>query len=56
MSWNNVIPAWILVADSVIRQYHNGELDYERAKKKLQDLNVPESMMKRLDEKEEREE
>ena len=49
MSWNNVIPAWLLAADSVISQYHKGELDYARAKAKLEALDVPETMMKRLD-------
>jgi len=49
MSWNNVNPAWILAADSVIHQYHKGELDYDRAKAKLIDLSVPDKMLKRLD-------
>jgi hypothetical protein len=55
MSWNNVIPAWLLAADSVISQYHKGELDYDRAKAKLEALDVPETMMKRLDETNEKE-
>jgi len=55
MSWNNVIPAWVLAAESVITQYHKGELDYARAKKKLEDLKVPEGMLKRLDEPKEKE-
>lgn len=54
MSWNNVIPAWILVADSVITEYHAGRIDYDRAKAKLVDLNVPDTMLKRLDNKKER--
>lgn len=55
MSLNNVIPAWILVADSVIREYHAGRIDYDRAKAKLVNLNVPDTMLKRLDNKEEKE-
>lgn len=54
MSWNNVIPAWLLAADSVINEYHAGRIDYDRAKAKLVDLNVPDTMLKRLDNKEER--
>lgn len=49
MSWSNVISAWILVADSIIHQYHKGELDYDTAKAKLIDLGVPDNMIKRLD-------
>ena len=55
MSWNNVIPAWILAADSVIKQYHKGELDYDRAKAKLEELDVPDGMMKRLNKPDEKE-
>jgi hypothetical protein len=55
MSWNNVIPAWLIVADSVINQYHKGELDYDRAKAELEALGVPDTMMKRLDETNEKE-
>jgi hypothetical protein len=52
MSWNNVIPAWILAADSVINEYHAGRIDYERAKAKLKELHVPETMLERLNNKE----
>ena len=55
MSWNNVIPAWVLAADSVISQYHKGELDYDKAKAKLEVLDVPDGMMKRLDKTNEKE-
>ncbi len=50
MSWNNVIPAWLIAADGVINQYAEGRLDYDRAKAKLEALGVPDTMMKRLDE------
>ena len=53
MSWNNVIPAWILVADSVIHQYHKGELDYDIAKAKLKEMHVPDTMLERLNKEEE---
>ena len=50
MSWSGVIPAWLVAADSVINQYAEGRLDYDRAKAKLEALSVPDTMMKRLDE------
>jgi hypothetical protein len=50
MSWSGVIPAWLVAADSVINQYAEGRLDYDRAKAKLEALGVPDTMMKRLDE------
>lgn len=48
MSWTGIFPAWVLLGDSVIRQYHEGRMDYERAKKKLEDLGCPASMIERL--------
>jgi hypothetical protein len=48
MSFTNVIPAWVLAADSVINQYHEDRIDLERAEAKLKDLCVPQSMMDRL--------
>ena len=48
MSYTNIIPAWVLIADSVINQYDDGRLDFERAEAKLISLAVPESMMNRL--------
>ncbi|MCP4489982.1 MAG: hypothetical protein GY820_22080 [Gammaproteobacteria bacterium] len=48
MSYTNIIPAWVLTADSVINQYHEGRLDLERAEAKLTSLCVPQSMMNRL--------
>ena len=48
MSYTNIIPAWVLTADSVINQYDDGRLDFERAEAKLISLAVPESMMNRL--------
>ena len=56
MSYTNIIPAWVLVADSVINQYDDGRLDFERAEAKLISLAVPETMMKRLYEIKERKE
>ncbi len=56
MSYTNIIPAWVLAADSVINQYDEGRLDFERAEAKLISLAVPKSMMNRLYEiKEQRE-
>jgi len=48
MSFNNVIPAWVLVGDSIINQYHEGRISLEHAEKKLDDLGVPQSMKNRL--------
>jgi hypothetical protein len=48
MSFANIIPAWVLTADSIINQYHEGRIDLERAESKLKDLCVPQSMMDRL--------
>jgi len=56
MSYTNVIPAWVLTADSVINQYDDGRLDFERAEAKLISLAVPKSMMNRLYELKERKE
>ena len=48
MSFTNIIPAWVLTADSVINQYDEGRLGLEEAKTKLTALWVPETMMNRL--------
>ena len=56
MSYTNIIPAWVLAADSVINQYDEGRLDFERAEAKLISLAVPKSMMNRLYELKERKE
>lgn len=48
MSFTNMIPAWVLTADSVINQYDEGRIDFERAEAKLVDLCVPKTMMNRL--------
>lgn len=56
MSYTNIIPAWVLAADSTINQYDEGRLDFERAEAKLISLAVPETMMKRLYEIKERKE
>jgi hypothetical protein len=53
MSWNNVMPAWVIVGDGVIKQYHEGRISLEYAEKKLKDMGVPESMLNKLYEKEE---
>lgn len=53
MSWNNVIPAWVIAGDSIITKYYNGEIDYASAKSKLVELDCPPSMIARLDEKQE---
>lgn len=55
MSWTGITPAWALLGDSVIRQYHEGRMDYERAKKKLEDLGCPATMIERLNKKEQKE-
>ena len=46
-----VTPAWVIVGDGVINQYHEGRISLEYAEKKLKDLGVPESMLNRLYEK-----
>lgn len=48
MSFTNIIPAWVLTADSVINQYDEGRLGFEEAKTKLTTLCVPDTMMNRL--------
>ena len=48
MSFTHIIPAWVLTADSIINQYHEGRIDLERAEAKLRDLCVPQTMMDRL--------
>jgi len=48
MSYTNIIPAWVLTADSIINQYDEGRIDFERAEAKLKSLCVPEPMMNRL--------
>jgi len=48
-------PAWVLVGDSVINQYHEGRMSLGYAEKKLDDLGVPQSMKNRLYEKKEKE-
>lgn len=47
-----VTPAWVIVGDGVINQYHEGRISLESAEKKLKDMDVPESMLNRLYEKE----
>lgn len=53
MAFSGVIPAWVLTGDSIIKQYHEGRISLEYAEKKLDDLEVPESMKNRLYKKEE---
>ena len=48
MSFSNVIPAWVVIGDGIIRQYHEGRIDLERAKAKLEQIGAPESMINRL--------
>ena len=48
MSFNNIIPSWLLVADSIINQYDEGRIGFEEAETKLISLCVPESMINRL--------
>jgi len=48
MSFSNIIPAWVLTADSVINQYDEGRIGFEEAEAKLIALCVPETMMNRL--------
>lgn len=51
MSWNNVMPAWVILGDRVIHDYQKGKLSYELAKEKLESLGCPESMITRLGDK-----
>jgi len=55
MSFNNVIPAWVILGNSIINQYYEGRTSLEYAEKKLDDLGVPQSMKNRLYEKKEKE-
>jgi hypothetical protein len=48
MSFNNVIPAWVIAGDGIINQHHEGRISLEYAEKKLDDLGVPQSMKNRL--------
>ena len=48
MSWNNIIPAWVLSGDKAIIDYVEGFHSYEVAFDKLKQLNVPPSMFSRL--------
>jgi len=49
MSWNNIIPAWLIVADKAIIDYVEGAHSYEVALDKLKELHVPYTMVTRLD-------
>jgi len=46
VSW--VTPAWVIAADSVIHRYYAGFMTLEDAEKELDRLKVPDSMKKRL--------
>ena len=48
MSWNNVVPAWLVASGGVVDKYHKGKLPLEEARAKLQELGAPESVMARL--------
>jgi len=48
MSFGSITPAWVLVGDSVINQYHEGRMSLGYAEKKLDDLGAPQSMKNRL--------
>ena len=42
------IPAWVLMGDSIINQYHEGRIPLGYAEKKLDDIGAPQSMKNRL--------
>lgn len=48
MSWNNIMPAWVLCGDKVISDYRKGLIDLRTAENKLDNLCVPKSMKARL--------
>ena len=48
MSWNNVIPAWVMSGNAIISDYHARVIDLHTAETKLDELGVPPSMKKRL--------
>ena len=41
-------PAWVLVGDSIVNQYHEGRIPLGYAEKKLDDIGAPQSMKNRL--------
>lgn len=49
MSWNNVIPSWVISGEKAIKDFFEGNLSYEEAKQRLEDLGCPPSMIGRLD-------
>jgi len=53
MSFNNVIPAWVVAGDNTIQLYRKGHISLADAEKKLDDMRVPQSMKNRLYEKKE---
>jgi hypothetical protein len=46
---SNITPAWVVLGDSVIKQYYRGEISREEAEEELENLGVPLSMKERLD-------
>jgi len=50
MSFNNIIPAWVIFADNATQNYANGVITYETAKKSLKELCVTPKVMERLEE------
>lgn len=49
MSFNNIIPAWVLAGDNVINLYRKGFIHKEEAIEKMKELGCSESMIARLD-------
>ena len=50
MSFNNIIPAWVIFADNALQNYINGLITYKAAKKFLKELCVTPKVMERLEE------
>jgi hypothetical protein len=48
MSFNNIIPAWVILGDSIIKEYKEGLIDLKKAEEELDKLGVPQSMKDRL--------
>lgn len=48
MSFNNIIPAWVVLADLTIQDYTNGVVTYEAARESLEKLGATQGVMDRL--------
>ena len=49
MSWNNIIPVWVIKGERIVEDYKKGILHYVDAKEQMEELGCPPSMIGRLD-------